>query len=322
MKTNLKEVLSKKMSHLFVAAIMVCLFFGLNTMKVNASDYFWGDVYNLTQTQTTATSATVQWTADADCAKFKVYVKNSANYNADYTYVATTQSKSYTINNLASGSEYYIKVEALSASNQVGYSDYISDAITLPTNVKNLIQERWYYFAQILYIDWADIDSATGYQVQLINSKGKVVKSLNQQYSGASFGSMKDEVYTVNVRAYTTFNGKTYYTPWSKIYCFNQARIKSVKVSSKKLKVTWGKVGGATGYDIYVSTKKKSGYKKVKSVGKNTTKATISKFNKKSFSTKKTYYIYVITKKKMGSKTYLSSSLYYWNSKSSGFGYK
>lgn len=322
MKTKFKEVLRNKMSHLFVAAIMVCLFFGLNSIKANASDYFYGDVDNLTQIQATATSATVQWTADADCAKFKIYVKKSSNYTGAFTYVGTTQAKSYTINNLASGSEYYIKVESLSASNQVGNSDTLYDAITLPATLKNLKQDRWYYFIHVLDVDWADIESATGYQVKLINSSGKVVKSLNSSYSSTSFGSMKDEVYTVIVRAYTTFNGKTYYTPWSKIYCFNQARIKSVKVSSKKLKVSWGKVGGATGYDIYVSTKKTSGYKKVKSVGKNTTKATISKFNKKSFSSKKTYYVYVITKKKIGSKTYCSSSLYYWNSKNNGFGYK
>lgn len=87
------------------------------------------------------------------------------------------------------------------------------------------------------------------------------------------------------------------------------------------LSFQWGKVGGASGYDVYISTKPKKGYKKVKSVGKNTTKLTIRKFKGKKINPKKTYYMYVETKKKNGSKVNKSGRLYYWNTKSKSFGY-
>jgi hypothetical protein len=132
---------------------------------------------------------------------------------------------------------------------------------------------------------------------------------------------MKDEVYTVKIQASKTVNGQTYTTPVSSIQCFNQARITSAKVSKKKLTVRWGKVGGATGYDVYVSTKPTTGYKKVKSVGKNVTKVTIPKLKGKAFSSKKTYYVYVETKKKNGKKVNKSGRLYYWDTRSSNFGY-
>ena len=134
---------------------------------------------------------------------------------------------------------------------------------------------------------------------------------------------MKDEVYTVTIQAFKTVNGKTYATPKAKIQCFNQARIKetSIKVKKGNLSFQWGKVGGASGYDVYISTKPKKGYKKVKSVGKNTTKLTIRKFKGKKINPKKTYYMYVETKKKNGSKVNKSGRLYYWNTKSKNFGY-
>ncbi|RDU23783.1 fibronectin type III domain-containing protein [Anaerosacchariphilus polymeriproducens] len=318
---NLKETMVKKVSHFFAAAIMVCLLLGFNSMKVNAY-YYYGDISNLRQTNATTNSATIQWTSDAETVKFNIYIRVNSSYQ--YKYFGSTQAKNYTFGNLADGTEYDIKVIGYSASGEEGDYEY-TYVKTLPNTVKNLKQDKWYYFIKVLNVSWNRASGVDGYQVELKNSRGKIVKKLNYNsgyYDSASFSNMKDEIYTVHVRSYTKLNGKTYYSKWSTIFCFNQPRIKSVKVSGKKLKVSWGKVGGATGYDVYVSTKKTSGYKKVKSVGKNTTKATISKLKGKKFSAKKTYYVYVITKKKIGKRTYRSSSLYYWNNKNSSFGYK
>jgi len=78
------------------------------------------------------------------------------------------------------------------------------------------------------------------------------------------------------------------------------------------LNVRWNKIAGVTGYDIYVSTKRDSGYKKVASVGRNTTRTNISRFNKKKFSKNKGYYVYVEAKKKVGKTTYKSNSRNTW----------
>jgi outer membrane protein assembly factor BamE (lipoprotein component of BamABCDE complex) len=239
------------------------------------------------------------------------------------TLVATTFTNYYTLTNLTEGKEYIVTVEPVGADGSVGNisSAYIE---TIPATVKNFRQERWYYFIHILDVAWDRIDTADKITVTLYNSKGKKVGK-SQELSGSStstsFSNMKDEVYTVKIQASKTVNGKTYTTAVSSIQCFNQARITSAKVSKKKLTVRWGKIGGATGYDIYVSTKPTTGYKKVKSVGKNVTKVTIPKLKGKAFSSKKTYYVYVETKKKNGKKVSKSGRLYYWNTKNTGYGY-
>jgi hypothetical protein len=126
----------------------------------------------------------------------------------------------------------------------------------------------------------------------------------------------------MQVRAYTTLNGQTYYGDWSDAaYFFTQPRITKAKVSGNKLTVKWKKVGGATGYDIYVSTKPTTGYKKVKSVSAKASSVTLTKLKGKKISSKKKYYVYIATKKKTSTGTYTSGKLYYWNTKNSSFGY-
>jgi hypothetical protein len=61
---------------------------------------------------------------------------------------------------------------------------------------------------------------------------------------------------------------------------------KAVNVKKKSAKLTWKKVTGATGYEVYRSTKKKSGYKKVATIKK----ASTVKYTKKKLKKGKTYY--------------------------------
>ena len=68
-------------------------------------------------------------------------------------------------------------------------------------------------------------------------------------------------------------------------------------------------------YTVMVSTRPKSGYKKVKTVGKNVSSVTISKLRNARIKNGKKYYVYVITNKRVGGKTYTSGRLYYWNTK-------
>ena len=170
--------------------------------------------------------------------------------------------------------------------------------------------------------DYSDLIAANEQDAMAKLMRAKRIECLftyNNFFDMKRWNSEEDYKQTIT----RTVNGKTYATPKAKIQCFNQARIKetSIKVKKGSLSFQWGKVGGASGYDVYISTKPKKGYKKVKSVGKNTTKLTIRKFKGKKINPKKTYYMYVETKKKNGSKVNKSGRLYYWNTKSKNFGY-
>lgn len=86
-----------------------------------------------------------------------------------------------------------------------------------------------------------------------------------------------------------------------KKYTPAKTTLKSVKKSSKnQAKLTWKKVSNATGYEVYQSIKKNSGYKKVKTITKNKTIT----YKAGKLKKKKTYYFKIRTYRKVGKVTY------------------
>ena len=83
-----------------------------------------------------------------------------------------------------------------------------------------------------------------------------------------------------------------------------------LKAGKKTLTASWKKVAGATSYTVYVSTKQKSGYKKVTTTKKESYK--ITKYGKKKLSSNKKYYVYVVANTKVGKTTYKSNADYCW----------
>ena len=77
-------------------------------------------------------------------------------------------------------------------------------------------------------------------------------------------------------------------------------KCKTAKVSSTSIKLTWGKVSGASGYEIYSSTSKKGKYTKVKT----TTSLT---YTKKGLKKKRTYYYKIRAYRMVGKKKVYSS---------------
>ena len=72
------------------------------------------------------------------------------------------------------------------------------------------------------------------------------------------------------------------------------------KLGKNKVQLAWKKVKAATGYEVYQSTKKNTGYKKVKTIKKNK----IVTYNTKTLKKKKTYYFKIRTYRKVAGKTY------------------
>lgn len=80
--------------------------------------------------------------------------------------------------------------------------------------------------------------------------------------------------------------------------------LKSVKKTGvKKAKLIWKKVKAASGYEIYMSTKKSSGYKKIKTIKK----AKTVTFTKSGLKKKKTYYFKVRTYRTVNGVIYYGS---------------
>lgn len=81
----------------------------------------------------------------------------------------------------------------------------------------------------------------------------------------------------------------------------DEAKKKAEEAAKKnQAKLTWKKVKNATGYEVYQSMKKNSGYKKVKTITKNKTVT----YKAGKLKKKKTYYFKIRTYRKAGGTTY------------------
>ncbi len=133
---------------------------------------------------------------------------------------------------------------------------------------------------------WKKVTGADGYKVELINSKGKVIKSVTTTKTAYTFKKLsKATTYKVKVTAYKTIDKKKVYSLSSTTITTSTAptavTLSKVTAGKKQAALTWKTASGASGYEVMYSTSKK--FKKAKTVavkkGK-TKKTTIKKLTK------------------------------------------
>lgn len=290
----------------FITMLIMVAAFCVTGMTTNATEVM--------QTNQTNNSVTISWPAEEDAIEYYVsIVKDGETSQTSSRITVPAATTSYTFTGLQAGTEYRVSVEYKYQGYISSYTGYVGITYvkTKPVKVSGVKQDRWWYYVKSVDISWAD-QSAADYEYIIKNNKGKVVAKADTHSNNIYLSKVSNTmVYNIQVRAYITVNGTKYYSEWSdKAYLFTQPMIKRAKISGGKLKLTWDKVNGVTGYDVYVSTKEKKGYKKVKSLNSKKSSVTISKLKGKKFSSKKTYYMYIVGKKKVGRRTYTSGRLY------------
>lgn len=150
---------------------------------------------------------------------------------------------------------------------------------------------------------------ADGYELEVRNLKGKVVKKITSMYSYSAITTFaKNKPYKYRVRLYVTNGTTKLYGAWSGYRYFwlsnvTGKKVYSLRSSYAKIKLHWAKVSGAKGYNISMSSAKDGKYKKVKTLSKKAKGVTLTKFGKKKLNKYKTYYIKVTAKIKVGKKT-------------------
>ena len=144
--------------------------------------------------------------------------------------------------------------------------------------------------------------SAKGYEVILYQGKKQKQKAVTGKtvYTFKKLSAATD--YTVKVRAYTEQNNKKTYGNYSNslkaVTATKAPEIKSLKKGKQKVVISWKKVSKADGYEIYMSSKKSSGYKKIAAVKK----ASTVTYTKTRLKSKKSYYFKVRTYRTVGGK--------------------
>lgn len=291
--------------------LVICGFFA--TKKVDVMAYS-----STLQKGQTQNSITVSWEKPTyyNVTGYKLYLSKDYSDVSKRTPISLNAgATSYTFQRLSAGTQYYVQIEYEYTTSYGGpytstlRSGYVT---TLPGKVTGVKQDRWWRYALSVDATWTKQSGVSGYQYIIRDSRNKIKKNEKSTYGTRADCKIKNNMlYTLTVRAYTDINGKKYYGAWSdKAYLFTQPEISKLSIKGKKLTVKWKKISGVTGYDVYVSTKKNKGYKKVKAVNAKKSSVTVTKVKKAKINKKKTYYVYVVAKKKVGKRIYGSGVNY------------
>ena len=127
--------------------------------------------------------------------------------------------------------------------------------------------------ADSIKLSWKAVEGATGYRVYLYDAKAKKYKTLGttEKLSCTVKKLKAGTEYKFAVKAYTK-NGTE--TLWSKYYTELTTATKpavpavTAKAEVGKASLSWKEVSGATGYVVYMSEKKDSGFEKIGSTKK------------------------------------------------------
>ena len=156
-------------------------------------------------------------------------------------------------------------------------------------------------------LKWNKVTGADGYRVYKYNSKTKKYEKLKDvTKTTLKISKLKaGTIYKYKVRAYTKDDG-TIWGDYSKVFetatkC-KTPKITKLTTTKGKATVKWSNVSGESGYQVYYSTKKDSGYKKVKSY-----KVNVVKGSKSKLKSGKKYYFKVRAYKKTASGTVYSA---------------
>ncbi len=222
---------------------------------------------------------------------YQYYSTISTSYTASYGQIDSNQM--YAVTAVTEyPTPYYWDSEQIE-SDISSYATYRSN-VGKPTGVKVTAQNGK------AVLSWNKVSDADGYQIY--NGNTYVGTTTSTSYKIYNLSSSK--VHTLKIRAYTNndFHKTKFYGNFAYINVFPNT-ISNVKTSlsgKTDIKITWSKKSNVTGYKIYRSTSKNSGYKQIKNI---TSKNTNS-YKDKKLSKAKTYYYRVVPYLKVNGKEY------------------
>lgn len=155
-------------------------------------------------------------------------------------------------------------------------------------------------------VSWKKQSLATGYQIY--NNKNKLVATVKggSKTSYTISGLKAGTAYNYKVRFYVIKGGRTCYSSFTNVIkTSTKPAAPKITVKSSKAKqavISWKKISGASGYEVYRSTKAKSGFKKVADTKK-------LKYTNTKLTSKRRYYYRVRAYRTVnGTKIYSSYS--------------
>ncbi len=256
---------------------------------------------------------TIKWNKITGAYGYRI--KRSTDEDGTYKVVKTIKSgntTSYKDTSVKAGKTYYYTVETMvKTGDNICYS---GDSASMEgrTAKKAKIKYAVSNGSNQIEVNWGAVSGAYGYRIKRSTSKNgtyKVVATLkgknNTTYQDKNVKTAK--TYYYKVETINKVNGKKGYSGDSAVVSAKTLKTTSITAvkatGSTSVRLEWKAVDGASGYQIYRSTSKDSGYKKVGQVkGKNT-----KKYEDKTLEAGKTYYYQVRAYKSNSAKNGVAS---------------
>lgn len=219
--------------------------------------------------------------------------------NGKWVSVGNFVGTSAQISGLLPGSVNYVHIAAYASSNGKTYIGNYNTAAKIETTVGAINPRVSAYANNFVTLTWDKQTAANGYEVFKYDASSKkyvLYKNITNPNTNTCkvTGLASNRKYDFKVRAYQIDDSEKTYAPFgavvSQYTSITNPKLNSAKsTSKKKIKASWSKVGGASGYQVMWSTYKNfsKNYKtksvKAKSLSKTVTAA----------QSKKTYYVRV-----------------------------
>ena len=207
----------------------------------------------------------LEWTDYSEAKSYYIY--RATSKSGKYTKIDSTTAGTYTDSSAVLGKTYYYKVKAIASNSKYNSVDSTYDkayckcaAPTVSVSVSTTTGKPT--------VKWKKITGAKAYRVYRATSKSGTYKLLktttSTSYTDTSAKAGTTYYYKVQTDATKGSSYDSIYSSVKSGKCICAKPVVKVKLSSKKPKLTWKKVSGATKYTVYRSTKSGSGYKIIK----------------------------------------------------------
>lgn len=239
----------------------------------------------------------LSWAPVKDAAGYRVYI-----YDKGWQLVDITDGTSFNVLGLTNNKEYRFALKAYGVENEESFMapSYVTASATTTPSVPASLKAV--YDSDKVTLSWDKAEGATGYRIYEYNEKTKswdIFYRATHKTEITLDGLSPDTYYNFAVRAYfNTGNGIN----WSYSFVRTSFRtklatpeIKAARSSAKeRVTLSWSKSEGATGYQVWYSTKESSGFKKAANYKVRSTYIY-------GFESGKTYYLKVRAYKKTSS---------------------
>lgn len=245
----------------------------------------------------------LEWNMVNGASRYKVY--RSTKSGGGFIKLDTVRETRYRDASVKGGTTYYYKIVPVKSSTK---KDMEEAEMTVRAKTAKTVQVTKITVKSptkaILY--WDSSKGSNGYEVYRSNSKkGRYIRletvkgKTNTAFTDKSIVPGKSYYY--KIRPTVSNNGvagKGSYSDPIQVKTVAKAKVTGItSVNSTTMRFTWKKIGNATGYEIYRSTKENGGYKKIATLGKGTLK-----YTDKSVKGGKQYYYKIVTLGKMNGK--------------------